>query len=154
MKRAIFITLVFVSFVFISMSQTKPTEVAPDGWITKPVYAYVFGTTADTITDAANKTFVYRVKGNQTQDYDFKLYLDHVSGTAGGSLVLLKSYDGVGYEATAVGDTLTFSSVTADGLQAGFLNLNDFNAPYLGIKYIQTGTAVTVPRVYLITRRN
>lgn len=152
MKKIVFIILLFVGFATVSMGQSKPTEVTPDGYFTKPVYMYVFGTTADTITDADNTSFVWRVKGNYTQDFNLQLYTDFVSGSASGTVITYRSIDGITY--TSTGDTITFTSVTADALQPVVISLSDFNYPYLKVTYTQTGTAVVVPKVFAYTKRN
>lgn len=151
MKKLFFI--IFALFVaFGAMAQTKVTEVAPDGYIKSPQYFYIYGTTADTLTDADTLNYVFRVGGLETMDINFKLYSDFVSGSAGGTLVSYQSIDGVHYEAT--GDTITVDSLEADAMDSEVIDLVDFNYPYLKLTYIQSDTAVTVPKIYGIARRN
>ena len=151
MKRFLF--LISIMFVALAMSaQTKPTEVSPDAYLSGEAYTYLFGTTSDTITNASATSFVFRVKGTKVQDFDIKLYSDWVSGTAGGTLIPYKSIDGVNYAST--GDTITIAGVTADTMATGLIQIGDFNQPYLKITYTQTGTAVTVPKVYLYSKFN
>jgi hypothetical protein len=59
--------------------------------------------------------------------------------------------DGVTYVPEA-GDTITASSVTSDVMDTQTINKVDFLYPYLKFYYIQTGTAVTVPKVYIYTK--
>lgn len=155
MKKLLFILALIVS-VFVANAQTTPTEVSPDARITQPYYKYIWGTTADTLTNADTLSFVFRVKAlsrsGQTQDIGVDLYNDHVSGTAGGTLISYRSPDGVNYVST--GDTITVASLTADGLDTERINLDNYNSPYLKLIYIQTGTAVTVPRSYVYSKRN
>lgn len=132
-------------------AQTRVTEVTPDGYISKPAYVYVFGSTVDTLTNADTLTTVLRVKGNNMYDFNIKLYLDHVSGTAGGTLILSNSIDGVNY---ADVDTITASSVTADIMDTEVINLDNYLYPYAKLIYKQTGTAVTVPKVYIYAKEN
>lgn len=150
MKNILIIATLSLVSMFV-VGQTKVTEVTPNGYITKPSYVYVFG--VDTITNATADTTVLRIKGNKMQDFNIQLYHDWVSGTAGGTLVLQQSIDGVTYNAE-VGDTITFSSVTGDGLDSEVIYKNDFLKPYLKLIYTQTGTTVTVPKAYIYTKQN
>jgi len=152
MKKILFLIAMLIGFTFMAVGQVRPAEVTPDGYITQPTYQYVFGTTADTITNAASTSFVWRVKGNETQDFSVQLYLDFVSGSASGTAILYRSIDGVNYG--AVGDTITATSVTADAMQTDVITISDFNYPYLKAIYTQTGTAVMVPKLFLYTKRN
>jgi len=151
MKKLVLI-LVFAMVAIAANAQTKPTEVAPDGYITKADYEYVWGTTADTLTNADTLTFVYRVKGLKVQDFKIWLYSDWVSGTAGGTLIPYISPDGVNYQ--ALGDTITVSSLTADALDSEYITFDNFMNPYLKLIMIQTGTAVTVPKAIVYTKQN
>ena len=154
MKRAIIIMIGLFAILLAVKPQTSPTEVAPNGYITKPAYKYIGGTTSDTLKNTDTLTYVIRVKGNETQDFWSKIYLDHVSGTAGGKLKTYKSIDGVNYEVTALADSITVASVTTDILDTESITFDNFNAPYLKYIYIQSGTAVTVPRIYIYTKTN
>lgn len=147
------IMFMFIAFLgFAVNAQTAVTEVTPDSYIGGPAYEYIFGTTSDTIEDADNTSHVIRIKGNYTQDYTIKLYNDWVSGTAGGTLVTYSSIDGVNYETTE--DTITIASVTADAMDSETITLSDYNSPYLKATYTQTGTAVTIPKVFIYTKKN
>lgn len=151
MKKLIVIfSLLFT--VIVAFGQSTPTEVAPDGYLTDASYQYVFGTTADTLTDADTTSYVWRVRGSNVYDINIKLYSDFVSGSAGGTLIAYHSMDGVNYGAT--GDTITVSSLTADAMDSEVIDLNDFLYPYLKVILIQSGTAVTVPKVYLYSKKN
>lgn len=153
MKNTLLIlTLLLVSFAM--FGQTKPTEVAPDSYIREPSYQYIFGTTADTLTNADTLSWVVRIKGDKTQDFAIKLYNDYVSGTAGGKLKTYSSPDGVNYEVTAAGDSITVTGLGADALDAEVITLDNYLRPYLKFIYIQSGTAVTIPRVYIYTKEN
>jgi hypothetical protein len=146
--------ILFVLFILVSsvlFAQTRPTEVTPDSRITKPVYEYIWGTTADTLTNADTLTHVIRVKGDWVQDFNIRLYSDFVSGTAGGTLKAYQSPDGVNYE---VFDTITVSSLTADALDVEVINMDNYLYPYLKLIYLQTGTAVTIPRAYIYSKKN
>jgi len=151
MKKLVFlISMILVSVVL--MAQTTPTEVDTDAKISKQYYKYVWGTTADTLTNADTLEFVFRVQGTQTQDININLYSDFVSGTAGGTLITYRSPDGANYVST--GDTITVASLTADGLDTEEIALGDYMNPYLKLIYIQTGTAVTIPRAYAYSKKN
>lgn len=144
--------LIFVVWTIASMAQTAPTEVTPDDYLSKPTYEYVWGTTSDTLTNADTLNFVYRIKGNESPDIVIKLYSDFVSGTAGGTLKAYSSPDGVNY---AVLDTfITVTSLTADGLDAETISVTDYMYPYLKLIYLQSGTAVTIPRAYVYAKYN
>ena len=134
-----------------AQGQTKATEVTPNGYISNEAYVYLFGTSSDTLTNADTLTWVVRCKGGHTQDFNIKLYLDHISGTAGGNLWVTQSMDGITYVAVA-GDTITASSVTGDIMDTQTISKTDFLYPYLKFYYIQTGTAVTIPKVYIYTK--
>lgn len=154
MKKFIVLLITGLMFSIVSVAQTTPTAVTPDAYITGADYEYIWGTTADTLTDADTLEFVYRIKGTITQDFWIKLYNDFVSGSAGGKLKTYKSMDGVNYEVTAAADSLTVTALEADAMNAGSISLSDFNAPYLKFIYIQSGTAVTVPKLYIYTKFN
>lgn len=147
MKRILFLLIGFV-LAFSSMAQTTPTEVAPDAYITDAYYKVV---TLDTLTDADNDAFVFRVKGLQTQDFTVKLYTDFVSGSSSGTLIAAGSINGVAY--TNI-DTITIASVTADAMDTEVITLNDYNYPYLKFTMAQTGTAVTVPKIWIYGKYN
>lgn len=150
MKKLILI-LGVLFIAILAGGQTKPTEAASDSYITKPVYQYVLGTTSDTITNATGKSHVIRIKGAKSMDFNIQLYSDWISGTAGGTLILLHSIDGVTYT-SVVGDTITIAGVTADALDAEVINKVNFLYPYMKLTYAQTGTAVTVPRIYIYAK--
>lgn len=138
--------LILVIGVFVANAQTKPTEVTPDARVYEPTYVNIWS--QDTLTNADTSNFVFRVKGTEALSFKVGLYSDHVSGTAGGTLIGYYSYDGTNY--FSMGDTITVSSLTSDAFDSEELEYNDFNYPYMKLTYIQTGTAVTVqiPYVY------
>lgn len=135
-------------------AQTKPTEVTPDGYIKKPTYAYWLGTTSDTLTNAVSDSVIIRVKGSKTYDFSIQLYSDFVSGTAANLVKTYRSIDGATYTVTAAGDSIYQTSITADVLSTAVVTLDNFNYPYLKIKVTQTGTAVTVPKIYVYNKEN
>jgi len=138
-------------FGFIGFSQTTPTAVTPDAYISEPYYKVIWGTTADTLTNADTLTFVYRVRGSQTMDINMKLYNDRISGTVAGTLISYQSIDGVNYEAT--GDTITVSTAS-DAMDSEELDLDNFNYPYLKLIFLQSGTSVEVPKVFVYGKYN
>ena len=143
-----------VAFVCVN-AQTTPTAVSTDGTIQDAYNKYVWGTTSDTLTNADTLTYVYRIKARsnsgQTQDFTIKLYSDFVSGTAGGTLVVHSSPDGTNY---APVDTITVTSLTADGMDTEVISIDDYMYPYLKLIYLQSGTAVTIPRAYIYSKKN
>lgn len=147
MKKILFLLIGFV-LAFSSMAQTTPAEVTPDAYITDAYYKVV---SLDTLTDADNDAFVFRIKGLQTQDFTVKLYTDFVSGSSSGTLIAAGSINGVVY--TNI-DTITIASVTADAMDTEVITLNDYNYPYLKFTMAQTGTAVTVPKVWIYGKYN
>lgn len=151
MKKIIGILIVSV-WAMVSFAQTKPVEVNPDDHMSRQTYEYIWGTTLDTLTNADTLNFVYRVSGTTTMDINVGLYSDFVSGTAGGTLIGYYSYDGVNY--FSLGDTITVSSLTADAFDSEQLDYADYNYPYLKLIYLQTGTAVTIPRAYIYAKFN
>lgn len=153
MKRII-ILLSFIVAATMSMAQNRVTEITADGYISGAAYVYVGGTTADTLTDVDTLTYVLRVKGNQTMDIKAQIYNDFISGTAGGKLKSYKSIDGINYVITAAADSITVSGVTADALDSEELTYNDCMFPYVKFIYIQSGTAVCVPRIYIYAKPN
>jgi len=151
MKKLIllFVSLFVGVFVY---AQTTPAPVDADGYVRNDAYQYIWGSTADTATNADTVSFVWRIKGGTIPDINIKLYLDHVSGTGAGTFISYSSIDGVNYEAT--GDTITSSSVTADIMDSEVLDLPDFLYPYLKVTRIQSGTVVTVPKPYIYVKLN
>lgn len=153
MKKLILILGVLFMTILAS-GQTKPTEVAPDSYITKPVYEYIFGTTADTMTNADTLEWVIRIKGSATQDFDIRVYNDFVSGTATGKFKTYLSPDGVNYQVTAAADSITVTTISADILDSEVITLDNYLKPYLKIIYHQAGTGVNVPRAYIYSKEN
>jgi hypothetical protein len=149
MKKLLFILCLFVGFI--AGAQTSVTSVSTDGSIVGPDYVYIWGSTADTLTNADTLNYVLRIKGNDVQDFNIKLYSDFVSGTAGGTLTSYSSIDGVNYVPV---DTITVTSLTADAMDAETMNLDNYLYPYVKFIYLQSGTAVTIPKVYVYTKRN
>lgn len=151
MRKIIGILIISV-WAMVSFAQTKPTEVSPNDYMRNATYEYVWGTSLDTLTNADTLAFVYRVMGVNTMDINVGLYSDFVSGAAGGTLIGYYSYDGVNY--FSLGDTITVSSLTADAFDSEQLDYADYNYPYLKLIYLQTGTAVTIPRAYIYAKFN
>lgn len=149
MKRLLFLISLMVMFVAVN-AQTKVNEVAPDGYITGPAYIYIWGSTADTLSNADTLNYVFRIRGEQTQDFNIKLYSDHVSGEAGGTLKAYNSIDGINY---TVFDTITVTSLTADAMDLEVISIDNYLYPYLKLIYIQSGTAVTIPKVFVYTKK-
>lgn len=145
MKKYLFLLIAMV-FVFAANAQTTPTEVSPDAYVYNASYVNI-GTT-DTLTDADSWEFVFRVKGSTSLDFNVGLYSDHISGTAGGTLIASASLDGVNYITNL--DTITISGLTADAFDAEVMTISNFKYPYMKFTFTQTGTASTVqiPYVY------
>jgi len=153
MKKLILILgMLFVAIVM--SAQTKPTEVTPDSYITKSAYLYIGGTIVDTMTNADTLTWVFRIKGNETQDFDIRVYNDFVSGTATGKFKTYLSPDGVNYQVTAAGDSITVTTISEDILDSEVITLDNYLKPYLKVIYHQAGTGVNVPRFYVYTKKN
>jgi len=150
--KKLFLILIMSVFVLVANAQITPTAVTPDGYVSAPTSKYIWGTTADTLTNADTLNFVFRVKGNWTQDFTIKLYSDFVSGTAGGTLTAYSSPDGVNY--AALDTAITVTSLTGDAMDAETIGIDDFMYPYLKFIYLQTGTAVTIPKVYVYSKKN
>ena len=153
MKKLIFL-LSLIAVAAISIAQTRVAEITPDGYITKPAYVYVWGTSADTLTDADTISYVLRIRGDRTQDFSVQIYNEFVSGTATGKLKSYKSIDGITWVVTAAADSITVAAVTADILDSEVLSYGDYLSPYLKFTYIQAGTGVNIPRVYIYSKEN
>jgi hypothetical protein len=138
----------------VSIAQTRVTEVAPNGYLVGASYVYLGGTTSDTLTDADTLTYVLRIKGDQTMDIKAQIYNDFVSGTATGKLKSYKSIDGITYVVTADADSITVASITADILDSEELTYSDALFPYVKFIYIQAGTGVNIPRIYIYGKVN
>lgn len=149
MKKLIGLLIIMV-WGFVAFSQTAPTEVTPDAYITNVTYQYLYGSSSDTLSNADTLNFVYRIRTVNELDINIGLYSDWVSGTAGGTLIGYYSMDGVNY--VSLGDTITVASLEADAFDSEQLDYLDFNYPYLKLTYLQSGTAVTVPKIYLMAR--
>lgn len=153
MKKLVFL-ISLILFGLFSFAQSKPTEVTPDGYVNGAAYQYIWASASDTLTDADTLSYVWRVSGVRQLDINLKLYSDFVSGSAGGKLKAYKSIDGANWEVTATADSITVASLTEDGLDSEVITVSDFLYPYLKIIYLQTGTAVTIPKVYLYAKEN
>lgn len=141
-----------IMFAFVSMAQTNPTSVSVDATISNAYYKYVWGTTSDTLTNADTLNFVFRIKGDEVMNMNMKLYSDFVSGSAGGTLKAYSSIDGVNY---ALLDTsITVTALEADAMDAETITISNYNYPYLKLIYLQSGTAVTIPKVYVYAKYN
>jgi len=149
------IGLIFmVAFAIGLQAQTNIPEVTPDFYITQPASVYVGGNTAATLTNGDTLTYVFRIKTQDLFDIKLQLYVDWISGTAGGKLKTYQSINGVDYVVTAAADSITASGVTADYLDTEVLTFSDCMITYLKAIYIQTGTAVTKPKLMFIIRKD
>lgn len=151
-KLILLLSLIIVAMI--SIAQTRVPEVTSDGYIGSPSYVYLWGSTADTLTNADTLEYVVRVKGSHMQDFNVQIYNDFVSGTATGKLKSYRSIDGITYVVTAAADSITVAAVTADILDSEVLNYDNFLYPYLKFIYIQAGTGVNIPKLYIINREN
>jgi len=152
MKNLLFMIAFLIGIVSIN-AQTVVTEVTPDGYITEPSYVYIFGSTSDTLTNGDTTTYVMRVQGLDALDFNIKAYVDRVSGTAGGTVILSQSIDGVTYQ-SELGDTITLSGIVADVMDTETISKSGFNYPYFKIEWIQTGTTVTVPKLFIYGKKD
>ena len=132
-------------------AQKEVTSVATNGSLTSGKYVSIWGTSADTLKNADTLTYTMRVKGQEVFNIKTQLYNDHVSGTASGKLYSYSSIDGVNY---TLGDSITVSSITADALDSEVITFSNIMQPYIKFVYIQSGTAVCVPKLIFITRKN
>lgn len=151
MKKIIMLVSLILGIILTINAQTRPTEVTPDGYLSDASYVYVFGTTSDTLTNADTLSYVLRIKGNYAQDFNIKAYTDYVSGSAGGSLIIYHSIDGVNYE-NVTGDTISLGTITSDSLDTEVINKVKYLYPYMKLYWLQSGTAVTVPKAYIYTK--
>lgn len=149
MKKVIYFLILMVSVVA-ATAQTisNPTEVSPDSYIYDASYVAI----DDSLTNVDTTLYTFRVKGSVEQDFTIKLYLDWVSGTAGGVLTVLQSIDGVNYQAYT-DSTITATGVTEDGMEAETIELSGYLYPYMRLQYIQSGTAVTRPKIFVYSKR-
>lgn len=150
-KLLAILTLIFVAFI--GVAQTNVSNVETTGGLTAGQFVYIWGSTADTLENADTLTYTLRIKGDQTFDIKSQVYINHVSGTAAYKVYTYNSIDGINWgEKTA--DSLTIASITADGLNATALSFTDVMDTYKKIVLIQSGTAVTIPKQYFVTRKN
>ncbi len=152
MKKLIAI-LILIVVAMVSYSQTNVSSVATDGGLTAGQFVYIWGTSADTLTDADTTDYTIRIKGDQTFDIRFQMYVDFVSGTAAYKVYSYNSMDGVNWSAKT-SDSLTITGITADQMYGTALSYGDVMDTYKKIQIIQSGTAVTKPKGYLVTRKN
>jgi opacity protein-like surface antigen len=150
MKKFIILIVALVGMMSATAQKNVPTQSA-DGVLTAGSYVYLWGTSADTLTNADTLSYTYRVKGEEAFNINCQLYNDRVSGTASGSLVSYTSIDGINFVAS---DTITVSSISADALDSEVISYAGVMHPYIKFVYIQSGTAVCVPKLYFITRKN
>jgi hypothetical protein len=151
--KNLFVVFILLCMSSIGMSQTRMTEQPKNGTFEAGQWAYLWGTSADTLTNADTLIYVARIKGAQTFDIKSQLYVDHVSGTAALKVYTYNSIDGVNWGAKTA-DSLTIASVTADGLQATGLTFSDVMDVYKKFVIIQSGTAKTVPKLIYVSREN
>lgn len=137
----------------VGYSQTNVPNVATDGGLTAGQFVSIWGTSADTLKDADTVQYVFRIKGDQTFDIKSQVHIDHVSGTAAYKVYTYNSIDGVNWTAKTA-DSLTITAISADQLYGTALSFTDVMDTYKKIQIIQSGTAVTVPKQYFVTRKN
>ena len=151
--KNLFVVFILLCMATIGMAQTRMSEKSKDGTFEAGQWAYLWGTSADTLTNGDTLTYVARIKGAQTFDIKSQLYVDHVSGTAALKVYTYNSIDGVNWGAKTA-DSLTIASVTADGLQSTGLTFSDVIDVYKKFVIIQSGTAKTVPKLPYVCREN
>lgn len=152
--KNLFVVFILLCMSSIGMSQTRMTEQPKNGTFEAGQWAYLWGTSADTLTNGDTLIYVARIKGAQTFDIKSQLYVDHVSGTADSLKVYTyNSIDGVNWGAKTA-DSLTIASVIGDGLQATGLTFSDVIDVYKKFVIIQYGTAKTVPKLIYVSREN
>ena len=149
--------LMILTFAIIAMagfSQKDVPSVATDGvGLTAGKFVSIWGTSADTLINADTLTYTLRIKGDQTFDIKSQVYIDFVSGEAAYKVYTYNSMDGVNWTAKTA-DSLTITAITADQLYGTALSFTDVMDTYKRIQIIQSGTAVTVPKQYFVTRKN
>lgn len=148
------ITLLILALVaFAGFSQTQVPNVSSDGGLIAGQYVYIWGTSSDTLKNADTLTYVMRIKGDQTFDIKSQVYINQVSGTAAYKVYAYNSIDGVNWgEKTS--DSLTITGIASDQLYGTALSFSDVMDVYKKIVLIQSGTAVTIPKQYFVTRKN
>ena len=151
--KNLFVVFILLCMASIGMAQTRMAEKPKNGTFEAGQWAYLWGTSADTLTNADTLIYVARIKGAQTFDIKSQLYVDHVSGTAALKVYTYNSIDGVNWGAKTA-DSLTIASVIADGLQATGLTFSDVMDVYKKFVIIQSGTAKTVPKLTYVCREN
>ena len=92
MKKFLLSILVVFLGLAINAQTALNVPVTPNGYINGAYYGYVFGTSVDTLTNTDTLTWVVRVKGNDAQDFNIKLYIDFVSGISEGIFGLLNQW--------------------------------------------------------------
>lgn len=149
-----FICLLILAFVaFAGFSQTNVSSVGTDGGLTAGKYVSIWGSSSDTLTNADTLTYTMRIKGDQTFDINSQVYIDWVSGTAAYKVYTYNSMNGVDWSAKTA-DSLTITGVVADVMNLTVLSFTDEMNVYKKIELIQSGTAVTIPKQYFVTRKN
>lgn len=149
-----FITILILAMVAMAgFSQTNVASVGTDGGLTVGKYVSIWGESTDTLTNADTLTYVFRIKGEDAFDIKTQVYIDFVSGTAAYKVYTYNSIDGVNWTAKT-GDSLTITAITADQLYGTALTYSDVMDTYKKIQIIQSGTAVTKPTQYFVTRKN
>lgn len=152
MKKLVVI-LIFFMVAMNGFSQTNVPNVSTDGGLTAGQFVSIWGTSADTLTNADTINYTLRIKGDQTFDIKSQVYIDFVSGTAAYKVYTYNSMDGVNWSAKTA-DSLTITGITADQMYGTALSFSDVMDTYKKIQIIQSGTAVTVPKNYFVTRKN
>lgn len=150
MKKFLLLMVTLIGMMSVT-AQKNVVAPAANGTLTSGQYVYLWGTTADTLTNADTLSYTYRVKGEEAFNINCQLYNDRVSGTASGTLISYTSIDGINFVAS---DTITVSSISADALDTEVISYTGVMHPYIKFVYIQSGTAVCVPKLYFVTRKN
>lgn len=151
--KKLLVILVLAMVALAGYSQTNVTSVATDGGLTAGQFVSIWGTSADTLKNADTIQYVFRIKGDQTFDIKSQVYIDFVSGTAAYKVYTYNSMDGVNWSAKTA-DSLTITAITSDQMYGTALSFSDVIDTYKKVQIIQSGTAVTIPKQYFVTRKN
>lgn len=147
------VNLILLIAVISGFSQTNVKNVATDGGLVAGQFVSIWGTNSDTLKNGDTLNYVLRIKGDQTFDIRMQVYTDFVSGSANYKVYTYNSIDGVNYTSKTA-DSLTIETIIADQMHGTALNFADVMETYKKIQIIQSGTAVTIPKVYFVTRKN
>ncbi len=91
--------------------------------------------TLDTVSNTGTATW-FTTSGSQFSNYSLQINITKISGTVGGTLMVVYSNDGTNWYSFAGDSTITPTDATGSyGWQ-----LRDISAPYIGVKWTGTGT--------------